>query len=212
MIDTTCVDFHRVPEGGLVVLRIEGSAVRVLDNGRRTGPLEPGMVLAVGETIALDRGTIVVASDVVMIGGRNGRAHTFVGDRAFRSSPSRGDVPALLRQFEALAEDPFASIEPPTTPYERATTGDFARMNLEVRAALELSEQTARALGAVPLFLSEETAFVAMARVDLPRMIRLMSELSRPVNPHLVPPEVVEELIGRVYGAGGFLPPSSKSA
>jgi hypothetical protein len=73
-------------------------------------------------------------------------------------------------------------------------------MNLDLRAAMELSEETARDIRAVPLFLSEETAFVALERVDLPRMVRLMTELARPVNPYLVPPEVVEELIARVYG------------
>jgi hypothetical protein len=202
--DTTCVDFHRIPAGGLVVNRIEGTAVRVLDHGRRTEPLAMGDVLSVGDTIALERGSLVVASDVVMDGGRNGRAHTFVGDRAFRSTPSRADVPALLRQFESMGStsvpDPFASLRPPTTPYERTVAADFARMNLDLRAALELPRETACELRAVPLFLSEETAFVAMERVDLPRIVRLMSELSRPVNPHLVPPEVVEELIDRVYG------------
>jgi hypothetical protein len=202
--DTTCVDFHRVPAGGLVVSRVEGDAVRVLDNGRRTEPLEIGTVLAVGDTIALERNTVVVASDVVMGGGRNGRAHTFVGDRAFRSTPGRADVPALVRQFQAMvqspSEDPFAGHRPPTSAYERALAADFARMNLDLRAALELTEATARAVRAVPLFLSEETAFVAMERVDLSRMVRLLTELSRPVNPHLVPPEVVDELIIRVYG------------
>jgi hypothetical protein len=201
--DTSCVDFHRVPVGGLVVNRIDGKAVRVLDNGRRAEALELGTVLAVGDTIALEKGAIVVASDVVMGGGRNGRAHTFVGDRAFRSTPSRADVPTLVKQFEALQglpEDPFAAHRPPTTPYERALSADFARTNLDRAVALELGEDTARELRAVPLFLSEETAFIAMERVDLPRVVRLMTELARPVNPHLVPPEVVEELIARVYG------------
>ena len=204
MADTTCVDFHRVPVGGLVVNRIEGRAMRVLDDGRRTEPLGIGMVLAVGDTIALERGAIVVASDVVMGGGRNGRAHTFVGDRAFRSTPGRADVPLLLKQFESMkqlpATDPFASHRAPTTAYERALSADFARMNLDLSVALELSEETARDVRAVPLFLSEETAFVAMERVDLPQVVRLMTELARPVNPHLVPPEVIEELIARVYG------------
>jgi hypothetical protein len=204
MLDTTCVDFHRIPVNGLVVNRIEGQAVRVLESGRRTEPLEIGAVLSVGDTIALERGSIVVASDVMMDGGRNGRAHTFVGDRAFRSTPGRAEVPGLLRQFEAMTgspvPDPFANHRPPTTPYECAVAADFARMNLDLRAALELSQEAARALRAVPLFLSEETAFVAMERVDLPQIVRLMTELSRPVNPHLVPPEVVEELIARVYG------------
>lgn len=204
MVDTTVVDFHRVPTGGLVVSRIDGSASRVLDNGRRSEGLAVGAVLSVGDTIFIAQGGKVVASDVAMVGGMNGRAHSFVAADAFRSKPGRSDVPAIVQQLEHLSsgsgDDPFAGHHGPTTPYEHAAAAEFARLNLDLRVALELSEESARLLRAVPLFLAEETAFVAMETVDAAKAVRLMTELGRPVNPHLVGPVVLDELLDQVFG------------
>lgn len=204
MVDTTVVDFHRVPPDGLVVTRIDGPAVLVFDNGRRTAPLELGRVLSVGDTIAVERGGRVVASDLVLVGGANGRAHSFVGNDAFRSKPSREEVPEIIRQLDRIGQralgDPFVGQTGPTTPYERASSTEFARLNLDEMTARELDRNSAYALRAVPLFLSEDTAFVAMDRLDASRMVRLMAELSRPVNPHLVTSVVLDELLHRVFG------------
>lgn len=204
MVDTTVVDFHRVPVGGLVVSRIDGTAVLVLENGRRTAPLELGRVLSVGDTVAVERGGRVVASDLALVGGANGRAHSFVADDAFRSKPGRDDVPEIIRQLNLMGQralgDPFVGQTAPSTPYERAASTEFARVNLDESVARELTKESAHALRAVPLFLSEDTAFVAMDRLDASRMVGLMAELSRPVNPHLVTSDVLDEVLERIFG------------
>ena len=178
-----------------------GSDGRSRDDG--TAPLEVGSAIGVGDTIAIDPHSKVVASDQVFLGGNNGRAHAFVGVDAFRPKPNKQDVPDIVRQIrrqrDLPAGDPFADAVRPTTPYQKAAAAEFARLNLDERTALWLSEETARSLRAVPLFMSEDTAFVAMDSVDGGRVMALMVELSRPVSPHLVERKVLDDLLDKVF-------------
>ncbi|MEM7679360.1 MAG: hypothetical protein AAF449_25585 [Myxococcota bacterium] len=87
----------------------------------------------------------------------------------------------------------------PETVHERAKSSEFARLNLTLSVARELPESVARQLRAVALFVSEDTAFVAVSSLDVAKLRRLMTALRRPVNPHMVEEEVIDQLLERVY-------------
>ena len=87
----------------------------------------------------------------------------------------------------------------PDSEYEKIKSAEFARLNLTMPVARELAESTARSDRAVALFISDDTAFVAVSTLDVAKLRRLMTALRRPVNPHMVEDSVIDELLERVY-------------
>lgn len=210
MPDTTLVDMHRLPPEGVEVTRVEGEAWRIAEDAGTSEPLAAGLVLAVGDTIALGSGAVVRAGGLELAGGRRGHAHAFVSETAFRSSPSRNDVPKLLEHMSeieekmaVLGEDPLAAYQGPKTPLECARASEVAHLNLVMDAARELPEPVARRLGAVLVFVNDESAFVAMASVTFAKLRALMETLRRPIQPHLVEERTLCALFERVYGGSG---------
>ncbi len=208
-LDASIVDLHRARSERVTVERVEGHA-QLLREGGEPAAVEVGTPLKVGDTVALEAGAEVHAVGYVFRGGNHGRAHALVSSQAFRTSPSREDVPELLKKLQEIADDtsgrttdPLAAAQSaPSTPHERASAAEFARLNLSVPAARLLSEPTARETRSVVLFISDETAFVALDELSVEKMQRLIRELDRPVHTHLVSPEVIDELLARVYGMG----------
>lgn len=206
--DTTIVDLHRLVSSPSEIARLEGEAWLVDEETDEATPLRRGQEVKVGDTIALAPGAVVVVAGKILEGGRNGHAHAFVADSAFRSSPNRGDVPRLLDQLAEierqmatkLGEDPLAMHDGPKTEVEQATSAEFARLNLDDQCEARLPELVARAAGAVCLFCCDESVFIAMSKVSIDKLRRLMSALGRPVNPHIVDEAVLDELLDRVYG------------
>lgn len=206
--DLNFVDLHRLAEPEARVEQVVGHAWRI-ERGTPLGPLAEGHRLKVGETVAVAANSEVVAGPLLLKGGRRGRAHALVASSSFRPSPSRADVPRLLRQLAQIERevgsrglDPLqASQMPPRTAHERAHAAEFALLNLCLPAARMLPERLARELEAVVLFVSEETAFVAFSQVDVRRLRAVMEALERPVHTHLVQPEVIRELIPKIYGS-----------
>jgi hypothetical protein len=205
--DTTVVELHRLARSPIEVRAIVGEAYRVSEDGVILAKLSKESKVSVGETIALDPGSVLLIDRFRFAGGRRGKAIAFVAETAFRSSPSRSDVPKLLDQLKEidrqmlaqLGEDPLRMHKGPSTPFERATSAEFAELNLVERDARELPEPIARATGAVCLFFSDEAAFVAFSSVTIAKLRTLMEALNRPVNPHLVEEHVLEQLQQRVY-------------
>lgn len=206
--DTSVIDLHRVDEGPCPVLAVRGRAWRAPEDSDDFEPLGAGDEVAVGDTVALEPGGVVELPGLSLRGGNRGRAHALVTQGSFRSSPGRADVPRLVAQLEQieremrpLGEDPLTMQSGPLTPTERAQSAEFARLNFDPAAAALLPADEARELEAVCLFLSDETAFVAVSALTVPKLRTLISHLGRPVSPHVVEPEVLEELLVRAYGA-----------
>ncbi|MCA9549770.1 MAG: hypothetical protein KC933_07025 [Myxococcales bacterium] len=204
--DTNILDLHRAEAGPMAVDALEGRAWLVKEGDKEAVPVSPGTEVAVGDVLALAAGARVRLGGLLLQGGNRGRAHGLVGQDAFRTAPNRADVPRLLnqllqieREMEPLGEDPLTMQPGPVTPHERAASAEFARQNLDEAAARRLSEGEARAHRAVVLFYSEDTAFVAFERLTVPRLRAVMEALHRPVNPHLVTAEMLDELLMRVY-------------
>lgn len=211
-VDVAFVEIHRVRGEADRVSWLDGKAHRVDDAGALLGPLSVGVTIRVGETIVLEPGARAVVSGREIVGGRRGRAHAFVAEDAFRSNPSRADVPKLLdqlrqieRQMERLGEDPLAMQRGPESDYERAVAHEFVRANLTREAALLLDEAVAREVRAVCLFLCEDSAYLATSSLSIAKVRTIMEALGRPVNPHLVDDEVIDELLERVYDPGARL-------
>lgn len=206
--DTTIVDLHRVPYSPIAVDRIEGEAWRIPKGSGTPEPLGAGDDLEVGDTVALAPLSSLDAGPVHLRGGPRGRAHGLVSDRDLRVNPTRAQVPQLLLQLTEIEEqmselggDPLAVQPGPESPFERAASAEFALCNLVPTAARELPESLARTEGAVVLFINEETAFVAMSSLSVQKLRSVMEAVQRPVNPHMVEPTVLEELLERAYGA-----------
>jgi hypothetical protein len=204
--DTNIMDLHRAPEEPQVVESLEGRAWLVKEGEKGAVRVAPGVLVSVGDVLALAAGARVRLGGMVLSGGNRGRAHGLVAQGAFRSAPNRADVPRLLtqllqieREMAPLGEDPLAMQPGPSTPHERAVSAEFARLNLDEEAARRLREADARPNRAVCLFFAEDTAFVAFDALTVPRLRAVMEALHRPVNPHLVTPEVLDELLARVY-------------
>ncbi|MCK6550545.1 hypothetical protein L6R52_32205 [Myxococcota bacterium] len=214
--DTTVVELHRLPGGRARIASLDGAGFRLVDDGRVSSRLEVGSEVEVGETIALGAGATARIGDLVLRGGKRGLAHAFVDDSAFRSSPGRADVPKLLAQLEQieaemrarLGADPLLGDSRPTSADERLVRAEFARTNLVVEEARLLPEGVARAEAAVVLFLCGEAAFVAVTDLSLAKLRTLMRVLGRPVNPHVVDPDVLGELFSRAYAVGTASTPS----
>lgn len=205
--DTTVVQLHRAACGTVTVDRIEGQAWCIREGQETPELLSVGDDLSAGDTVALCEGAAVHAGSLHLRGGPKGQAHALVKEEAFRPSPSRTDVPRLLlqlaqieEQMAALGGDPLAVREGPETPFEKAASGDFARCNLSLAAARELPEAVAREQQAVCLFVNEDTAFVAITDLSVGKLRTLMETIERPVNPHMVEPTVMRELLERAYG------------
>ena len=205
--DLTVVDLHRV-EGPLIVQSIEGEVWHFPDG--RPGPIEVeiGGQIQVGDTLALGAGARVLVGTLSLSGGRQGRAHALVPVDAFKNAPRRADVPRLLEQLAGieaeavkLGEDPLAMQRGPETIHEKAKSAEFAKLNLTLSIARELPESIARADRAIALFVSDDTAFVAVSTLDVAKLRRLMTALRRPVNPHMVEDHVIDELLARVYAS-----------
>jgi hypothetical protein len=206
-LDASVVDLHRCSAETVVVDRAIGASERLRD-GADPEEVHEGMELSVGDTVALAAGAEVHAGGFVFRGGSGGRAHALVAPGAFRSSPSRADVPQMLEQLAQVEQeggaDPIVENQPgPTTPYERAAAAEFARLNLSLPASRLLSETAARTLRAVVLFVSDETAFVAFDAVDASKLRTVIEQLERPTSAHIVTPDVIDELLARIYGASG---------
>ncbi len=204
--DTTIVDLHRTSAESHHVSQVEGRAWRIPKDLEQPHELSVGMEVVVGDTVALAPQAVVDIGPFRVKGGRRGRAHSLVNDAAFRPSPCRKDVPRLLLQLSELerqqveeGEDLLQVAQCCQTPFERAASAEFARQNYVSRVAVILPEDEARALRAVPLFISHETAFVAMSSVDLGKLRALIEALQQPVTPHMVEDRVIEELIQRSY-------------
>jgi hypothetical protein len=212
LVDTSVVELHRLTPGPHVVDEVHGSAFHVIEEGDTYLELSSGNTLKIGDTIVVDPGARVVIGGVLLEGGRRGRAHTFVAENAFRSSPNKDDVPKLLDQLSEieekmranLGEDPLHMHRAPLTEPDRAVAAEFARQNLVVPIARELPETVARRWRCVCLFYCDEAAFLATSDVSIAKLRAVMQALGRPVNPHLVEEAIVEELLARVYGS----PPS----
>ncbi|MEQ9497013.1 MAG: hypothetical protein RIT81_09140 [Deltaproteobacteria bacterium] len=205
--DTSIVDLHRIAEP-VVVVDLVGRGHLVPQSQKAAVPLAVGTTVSVGDTVSLEAGSEARIGEIALGGGRRGRAHAFVREDAFKPSPGREDVPRLLMELrrvedeiESLGKDPLETSELPSTPYKRAVAREFATLNLCVEDAKTLDEQLARRERAVVVFVSDETAFIATSRVTVPKLILLMTSVRRPVQPHLVEDEVIEELLTRVYGA-----------
>lgn len=205
--DLTVVELHRV-DGPLVVQTVQGDVWHFPDG--QPGPLtvDIGGAIQVGDTLALGAEAQVLVGTLRLSGGRRGRAHALVPADAFRSAPRRDDVPKLLEQLadieaEAvkLGEDPLAMQRGPDSAHDKARSAEFARLNLTLSVARELSEADARANRAVALFVSDDTAFVAVSALDVSKLRRLMTALRRPVNPHMVRDDVLDQLLDEVYVA-----------
>lgn len=207
MRDTSVVELFRLAQSPVELGNVIGDVFRVNEEGEILGVLESGASVAIGETIALDPGAVVSLDRARFSGGKGGKAIAFVAETAFRSSPSRSDVPKLLAQLKEidrqmlaqLGEDPLNMHKGPETPFERASSAEFAHLNLVERDARELPESIAKSAGAVCLFFSDEAAFVAVSSVTISKLRMLMEVLNRPVNPHLVEAEVLTKLFARVY-------------
>lgn len=212
-LDTSVVDLLRLPSGGAALGSVEGEVYRVDDHTGAGTVLADGAPVAIGETLFVSPSATARVAGHVLRGGNNGRAYAFVAETAHRGAPSRQDVPKLLGQLEEIERrvkerlglDPLALHEAPKSPCDRAAAMEFALLNFTPEVSDALPEGLARALGAVPLFLSDESMFIAMSTVTLAKLRRLMEALGRPVNPHLVEPAVLDELLRRAYG--GVRPP-----
>lgn len=195
------------------VERLVGRAWRVED-GSFGAELEEGQSIETGQTVALEADAELLAEGLCLVGGRRGKTHSLVPASAFRASPNRGDVPKLLaqlsqieREIQGSGNDPLAAAQsPPSTPHEQASAVEFARANLNRAAARLLPESLARSLGALVIFVSEETAFVAFETVDVAKLRTVMEALERPIHSHLVPTGVLEPIIDQVYGRGSDAP------
>ncbi len=203
--DLTIVELHRV-DGPMVIEGIDGEVWHFPDG--KPGPISVrvGSAVQIRDTLALAPRARVRLGSLDLSGGRRGRAHALVPVDAFKTPPRRADVPKLLEQLadieaEAvkLGEDPLAMQRGPETPHEIAKSTEFARLNLTLSVARELSEADARANRAVALFVSDDTAFVAVSALDVSKLRRLMTALRRPVNPHMVQDDVVDSLLDQVY-------------
>ncbi len=217
-LDTTVVDLHRVGRTAMDVLAVRGAAWRVRDANDVGTPLTAGDDLRVGETVVvapeaelLVDSKLPAVGTLTLVGGPRGRAHAFVPEDAFRSSPSREDVPRLVEQLRQLeqqvevgaTEDPLAEQEGPETAFDRAMAREFAAQNLSLEAARLLPEDVARREGAVSLFLHGDAVCVALVRLGVGKIRRIMEAVRRPVNPHLVDAETLDALLARVYAASG---------
>ena len=207
MIDI--VDLHHLPsEPTTPVFAVEGDAWRLDEDGNRRMRLGSGQELCVGESIYLEPSARVRVGSLELLGGKRGRAHSFIDRSAAISAPNRSDVPRLVRDLTRLEqhmmehfdEDPLTNEHRPTTPFERSVASDFAFMNLDLEAALKLDEATAREHTAVCLFLAGESACVAIQEVSVRKIRTLMETLKRPVNPHVVADDTIHCLIETVYG------------
>jgi hypothetical protein len=206
--DTTFVDLHRLT-AAVRVEAVEGQAVKVDSEHDLVSPLVAGLLLEVGDTIALEAGATVRAGSLVLSGGRRGHAHSFVPHDAFKSSPGRADVPRLVAELEQIERrvvsdtggDPLAAHTPPEGPFLRALARDFALANLSAEAARELPAALGRAERSVCLFSSGDTAHVALGRISLKKLRLLMRTLGRPVSPHMVDEQTLDLLLDAVYGA-----------
>lgn len=200
-LDTTVVEFHRAPEPRLEVRALEGRAWLIRGSNGPAEALELGAPVQVGDTVVLAEGSRALIGAIALRGGRRGTAHAFVRKDAFAPSPTRDDVARLLAELEALeARGEPLPHEAPRTPARWAAAAELARANLAAAAARALPEAVSRELGAVLLFISEETAHVALAELAPRRLAALIRALDRPVSPHLVEPRVIAELQDRVYG------------
>jgi hypothetical protein len=205
-VDVAIVELHRLRSTSERITSVVGRAHRLNDDGEPIGLLRDGSELRIGETIALEPGTRLIVAGMELTGGKRGRAHAFVADSAFRSAPTRADVPKLLeqlaqieRQLARIGDDPLALQRGPTTTLERAMASDFVRQNLVLEVARSLDEGVARKTRSVCLFFSDDAAFIAMSAMSLAKVRMLMEALGRPVNPHLVDDAVIEELLAKVY-------------
>lgn len=206
--DTTIVHLHRAPRSPILVTRIDGEAWRLSEGTGNMVQIEVGTPLQVGDTVALAAHGVLDAGPIHLRGGRGGCSHALVSDRAFRPNPSRAHVPQLLlqlaelqSQMSSLGGDPLAVQSGPETPFDRAASSDFARCNLVKAAALEMPEEVARSHQMLPLFVNEDTAFVAMVSLSVNKLRTAMEVLERPVNPHMVEPYVLEELLVQVFSS-----------
>ena len=204
--DTSIVNLHRASRSPLAIDRLEGQAWRIREGASEAEQLSVRDLLRVGETVAVAPGGVVEAGPLQLRGGFRGQAHALVKAGAFRPSPNRTDVPRLLlqlaqieEQMTSFGEDPLAVREGPETPFERAASAEFARNNLVLMAARELPESVAQEQAAVCIFVNEETAFVAVSELSVAKLRAVMEALQRPVNPHMVEPQVLDELLERVY-------------
>jgi hypothetical protein len=207
LADPAIVELHRLESSPEQVIVIEGEAYRLSEGDAKTTEriVVPASV-RIGETILVEPNARVILEHRVLSGGKRGRAHAFVANDAFRSQPNMADVPKLLdqllqieKQMEKLGDDPLTSQKGPMTPFERAMAADFCRNNVVLEAARMLPEELARSSRTVCLFFCDESAFVAMHKMSIAKVRAVMEALGRPLNPHLVDDEVVDELLDRVY-------------
>ena len=205
--DLTVIELHRV-NGPMVIEEINGRVWHLPDGKPQPIPATIGAAIQIQDTLALAPQARVRLGALDLSGGRRGRAHALVRADEFKTPPRRADVPKLLEQLadieaEAvkLGEDPLAMQRGPDTPHEVAKSTEFARLNLTLSVARELSEADARANRAVALFVSDDTAFVAVSALDVSKLRRLMTALRRPVNPHMVRDDVLDQLLDEVYVA-----------
>lgn len=206
--DTSVLDLHRVDEGPSPVLAVHGEAWWSKRDDDDFEVLDVGAEVSVGDTVVVAAGGAVELPGLTLKGGNRGRAHALVGQASFRGSPGKADAPRLIAQLEQiekemtpLGEDPLTIQSGPLTDTERAQSAEFARLNFDPSAAALMPESDARALEAVCIFVSDETAFVAVRALTVPKLRALIEALGRPVSPHVVDGAVLDELLERAYGA-----------
>lgn len=205
--DTSIIDLHAVTAGPCPVLSVIGEAWFGPEEDDEFEMLSAGDEVKVGHAIMVAAGAKVELPGLTLKGGNQGRAHALVLQSRFQPSPNRDDVPRLITQLQQIeremkpsGEDPLRMQSGPMTAAERSQSAEFVWLNFDPEVAQLLQADDARRLGAVCIFISEETAFVAADDLTVPKLRELMQILDRPVNPHIVESVVLLELLARAYG------------
>ncbi len=204
--DVSVLDLHSVDEGPCPVIAVSGEAWWGSEDDEVLQEVCVGDEIPVGYAVVIAAGGLVQLPGLVLKGGNCGRAHALVSQANFQATPSRRDVPRLIAQLEQIeremggaGDDPLMMQSGPSNPVEHAQSAEFARLNLDPKAAQLLPKDTAEAMGAVCLFSSQDTVFVAVAELSVGKLRTLMQTLDRPVNPHVVSPSVLEALLRDAY-------------
>ena len=205
------VDMHRLSKP-VRVDELSGVAWRVNNDDDEhafvVSHLAVGELLEAGQKIALEAKSVLKAEGLELLGGRRGKVFVLLAEEELRGSPSRLDVPKLLKDLvEVEAQlvarvgiDPLSMQNGPVTVFDRAVAADFARQNLVLEDAAILPERVARAQRAVVLFTSGDAVCVAVTELSVAKMRTLMEATGRPINPHMVDLPTLELLDQLVYG------------
>ena len=197
------VDVHVISENLETIQKIKGNVYWLTESKELGDAVCEGDVLHRDAVLFLEAGAMLEFDRGCIHGGKRGKTHSFVDPDSIRDRPGRADVPRLLLDLEALKQkselDPLEKKFRIKTEFQLIAARDFAIQNLDIMAARSLPERTARDLDIVCLFLSGETACVAMAEVNLLKVHQAMTALKRPIKPHLIDTESMTLLLDKIY-------------